>query len=69
MVYKILDVVRLTHDIDDENLKEGCIGTIVDILSDFPEKIYEVEFCNENGETITTLALSNHDIFIIWDGT
>ena len=45
---KLLDVVALTQDVPEHNLKRGDIGTVVEILSN--GEAYEVEFSNTNGQ-------------------
>lgn len=66
-MYKVLDVIQLTHDIPEENLKEGSLGTIIEILSELPNMVYEIEFCNEIRETIATLALDDHCISLYYE--
>lgn len=53
---KMHDIVRVKEDIPEENLEKGMIGVIVAILRD-PCFAYEVEFCDENGRTLTETAL------------
>ena len=45
---KLLDVVALTQDIPEHNLKRGEIGTVVEILSN--GEVFEVEFSDDNGQ-------------------
>ena len=45
---KPLDVVALTQDVPEHNLKRGDIGRVVEILSN--GGAYEVEFSNTNGQ-------------------
>ena len=45
---KLLDVVALTQDVPEHNLKLGEVGTVVEILSN--GEAYEVEFSDENGQ-------------------
>ena len=45
---KLLDVVALTEDIPEHNLKRGEVGTVVEILSD--GEAFEVEFSDDNGQ-------------------
>ena len=44
---KLLDVVALTQDVPEHNLKRGEVGTVVEILSN--GEAYEVEFSDDNG--------------------
>ena len=56
---KLLDVVALLKAIPDEKLVKGQVGTIVEILD---EGVYEVEFADKQGRTITTMALNAKDL-------
>ncbi len=51
---KLLDVVALIEDLWDRGLVIGQVGTVVEILDD---GVFEVEFCDNNGQTYETLAL------------
>ena len=51
---KLLDTVALVKDIPSRKLKRGEVGTIVEILA--PE-VFEVEFCDDEGQTYAELAL------------
>ena len=55
---KILDVVALLNNIPEHGLLQGQVGTIVEQLAD---SVYEVEFCNNKGETIASLAIEATD--------
>lgn len=57
---KELDLIVLTHDIDDHNLKSGDVGTVVHCYLD--NKGFEVEFVTAEGKTIAELTLSVSDI-------
>ena len=55
-----LDLVVLTRDIQEYNLKRGDVGTIVHCYDD---KIgFEVEFVTADGKTIAVLTLTEKDI-------
>lgn len=64
MTMKILDHVRLLHDIPLRNLKRGMTGTIVEVF-DKPNRAYEVEFSDENGVTVAQLALQPNEIELV----
>ncbi|RKU27998.1 hypothetical protein C6499_10695 [Candidatus Poribacteria bacterium] len=51
---KLLDVVALTQDIPEHNLKRGDIGTIVEILSN--GEAFEVEFSKVYGQMYKCLS-------------
>lgn len=57
---KELDLVVITHDINDYCLKAGDIGTVVYCYED--ESAFEVEFLTTDGETIAVLTLTREDI-------
>ena len=55
-----LDLVVLTHDIDDHGLKSGDVGTVV---HSYEDRIgFEVEFVTAEGRTIAVLTLTIKDI-------
>ncbi len=58
---KMYDIVRLKYDLPEEKLRKGMTGVIIDVFDD-PVLGYEVEFTNENGETITEIALEPNQI-------
>ena len=51
---KLLDTVALLEDLPERGLKRGEVGTVVELLA--PD-VYEVEFCDEAGQTYAELAL------------
>lgn len=59
---KLLDIVALLKDIPDEKLVKGQVGTVVEELD---KEVYEVEFTNKRGETITSLALTNEELMLL----
>jgi ATP-dependent exoDNAse (exonuclease V) alpha subunit len=59
-MYKELDMVVLTHDVEQFKLKQGDIGAIVHCYKD--NKAYEVEFITADGNTIALLTLDPNDI-------
>ena len=52
----INDVVELQCELPEQCLKKGMRGVIVAVF-DEPEHAFEVEFCNERGETIAEVSL------------
>jgi hypothetical protein len=46
--------VALNKDLRGRKLKRGEVGTVVEVLA--PD-VYEVEFCDEDGQTYAELAL------------
>ena len=55
-----LDLVVLTHDIKDNDLKVGDVGTVVHCCND--NIGFEVEFVTAEGKTIGVLTLTTADI-------
>ena len=51
---KLLDTIALVEDIPSRKLKRGEVWTVVEILA--PE-VYEVEFCDDEGQSYAELAL------------
>jgi hypothetical protein len=56
MEFDLYKEVTLKEDLPEQGLKVGMRGFVIHIF-DKPNRAYEVEFCNENGETIAQLAL------------
>lgn len=59
---KLLDVVALLKAIPKEKLVKGQVGTIVEELE---EGIYEVEFADKQGRTITSTPLAAKDLMLL----
>ncbi|MFI5144251.1 MAG: DUF4926 domain-containing protein [Ignavibacteria bacterium] len=55
MGIKILDVVALLKEVPEKHLSEGQVGTIVE---DLGKNFYEVEFIDDNGETVALEGIS-----------
>jgi len=55
-----LDTAVLMHNIEEYELKEGDIGTVVHCYSD--GEAYEVEFVSADGRTIAVITLTHADI-------
>jgi hypothetical protein len=65
---KQFDCVTLLEDIPSEGLKAGAVGTILDVYV-APSLAYEVEFCDENGVSITpdpTFTLRPEQVCLYW---
>ncbi|BES83589.1 hypothetical protein PEC302107_05930 [Pectobacterium araliae] len=58
MGYSLFDVISLKNDLPDEGLKKGMLGTIVHIY-DEPSPAYDIEFCDDNGETLAWITLTS----------
>ncbi len=60
--FKILDIIALLTDIPEKKLIKGQVGTIVEYLYN---NIYEVEFCNKQGETISVLPIDENSMLLL----
>ena len=58
----LLDTVALSEDLPQRNLKRGEVGTVVEILA--PDT-YEVEFCDEEGQTYAMFALRADQLMVL----
>ena len=56
---KLLDTVTLVVDLPERKLKHGEIGTVVEILA---LDVFEVEFCDDEGQTRVELALRSNQL-------
>ena len=59
---KLLDTVALFEDLSERKLKRGEVGTVVEILA--PD-VYEVEFCDDEGQTYAELALRSEQLMTL----
>lgn len=57
-----LDVVALTEDIPERDLRRGQVGTVVEILN---SGIFEVEFIDNDGRTYATLPLQSRQLLVL----
>ncbi|MCL6385194.1 DUF4926 domain-containing protein [Pectobacterium carotovorum subsp. carotovorum] len=57
VIYYLFDVISLKNDLPDEGLKKGMLGTIVHIY-DEPSPADDIEFCDDNGETLACITLT-----------
>lgn len=53
---ELLGTVRLKHDLPEEGLHAGAVGVIVEVHTT-PDRVYEVEFVDDDGSTQALLAL------------
>ena len=63
MDIKLLDVVALTDDLPEYNLRRGQVGTVVEILAD--GKAFEVEFSDREGRTFESLGVRPDQIMVL----
>ncbi len=64
MNIKLLDVVALTDDLPEYNLRRGQVGTVVEILAE--GKASEVEFSDRDGRTYESVGLRPDQIMILY---
>ena len=60
---KLLDVVALTADLPQYNLRRGQVGTVVEILAN--GTAFEVEFSDRTGRTYESLGLLPEQIMVL----
>lgn len=60
---KLLDVVALTVNLAEFNLRRGQVGTVVEILAD--GKAFEVEFSDRTGRTYESLGLRPEQVMVL----
>ena len=59
-MFEELETVVLRHDIEAHDLKEGDMGSVVNVYSG--GKAFEVEFVTATGKTVALLTLESSDI-------
>jgi hypothetical protein len=60
----LFDMVALTVDVPEANLRRGQVGTVVELLAD--GAAYEVEFSDRDGRTYESLGLQSHQIMPLY---
>ncbi len=60
---KLLDVVALMGDLEERGLVTGQVGTVVEVLDN---GVFEVEFCDNDGRTYSTLALRDEQLMSLY---
>lgn len=61
--YKLFDVVALTIDLPEHNLRRGQVGTIVEVLAG--GDAFEVEFSDRDGRTFESIGLEPSQIMLL----
>ncbi len=61
---QMLDVVVLTDNLPDRDLRRGQVGTVVEILA---PNVFEVEFSDNDGCTYASLALRAEQLIVLYD--
>ena len=60
---KLFDVVALTEDLPERNLRRGQVGTVVESLA--PD-VFEIEFTDNDGRAFASLALQAHQLMVLY---
>ncbi len=60
---KLLDVVALARDLPQYNLRQGQVGTVVELLDG--GKAYEVEFSDRDGRTYESAGLAADQLIVL----
>ena len=63
MIPEIGDIIETVTDIPEKNLRSGVRGAVVHCHCD---NFYEVEFTDENGETLDFSALNAGHFIVVW---
>ena len=64
MEVKLLDVIALTDDLPEYNLRRGQVGTVVEILAG--GTAFEVEFSDRDGHTYESVGLRQDQIMTLY---
>ena len=64
MTIKLLDVVALTGDLPEYNLRRGQVGTVVEILAG--GTVFEVEFSGRDGRMYESVGLRPDQIVTLY---
>jgi hypothetical protein len=59
---KNLEVVALTNDVPEKNLRRGQVGTVVELLA---PGVVEVEFSDLDGNTYAMCAVSEINLLVL----
>ncbi|GFE68448.1 DUF4926 domain-containing protein [Chroococcus sp. FPU101] len=60
---ELFDIIELLIDLPEYSLYRGVQGAIVEC---YPDDQYEVEFTNQDGETIALCVLSSKQFIVVW---
>jgi hypothetical protein len=59
---RLLDTIALLEDLPQRKLNRGEVGTVVELLGD---NVFEVEFCDDDGQTYAELALRGDQLIVL----
>ena len=60
---ELFDVIELIIDMPERNLRAGIRGTVVHCHS---ETAFEIEFANEEGETLDLWSFTTDQFIVVW---
>ena len=60
---ELFDVIKILVDLPEVEVNAGELGTIVEKYDD---RAYEVEFANDDGETLALLVLTPEKFIVVW---
>lgn len=60
---ELFDVIELLAKLPEHNLRSGSQGAIVEC---YPDSTCEVEFSNQEGETLALCRLSSEQFIVVW---
>jgi Domain of unknown function (DUF4926) len=60
---QLLEIVALTADIPETNLRRGQVGTVVEVLDG--GQAFEVEFSDRDGRTYASLGLRPNQLMVL----
>ncbi len=61
--FKQFDIVALTTDLPEHNLRRGQVGTVVEVLAG--GKAFEVAFSDREGRTFESIGLEPDQIMVL----
>lgn len=61
--FKLLDIVALTEDLPEHNLRRGQVGTIVEVYKG--DEAFEVEFSDNQGKTFEMIGVEPHQMMVL----
>ncbi|MDX2189937.1 MAG: DUF4926 domain-containing protein [Bacteroidota bacterium] len=59
---KLFDTVAILKDLPEKKVVFGQVGTVVEILENH---VFEVEFADKNGITISEFAVKHEDLMLL----
>jgi len=60
---KLFDVIEVLSDLPDKGVRAGMRGTLVE---QYTPDAFEVEFANDEGETLALCALTSRQFIVVW---